>query len=127
MPLPSLTPQVCAPSNSALDEIVLRLISAGLTDQDGRVFTPNVVRVGVSIHHSVQSVALDTLVAQRLGGDAGKVGLGEGFIKKRKKEMCSVAEGAWAYAGCQGCCPTPCMFVVHGSVGNVCRPATSPS
>lgn len=35
--------QVCAPSNSALDEIVLRLISVGLTDQDGRVFTPNVV------------------------------------------------------------------------------------
>ena len=35
---------VCAPSNSALDEIVLRLITVGLTDQDGRVFTPNVVR-----------------------------------------------------------------------------------
>lgn len=29
------------------------------------------VRVGVSIHHSVQSVALDTLVEHRLGGDAG--------------------------------------------------------
>ncbi|PSC70977.1 putative helicase MAGATAMA 3 [Micractinium conductrix] len=63
---------VCAPSNSALDEIVLRLITVGLTDQDGRVFTPNVVRVGVSIHHSVQSVALDTLVEHRLGGDAAK-------------------------------------------------------
>ncbi|KAL4448164.1 hypothetical protein ABPG75_005383 [Micractinium tetrahymenae] len=63
---------VCAPSNSALDEIVLRLITVGLTDQDGRVFTPNVVRVGVSIHHSVQSVALDTLVDHRLGGDASK-------------------------------------------------------
>lgn len=35
---------VCAPSNSALDEIVLRLITAGLVDQDGRSFTPNVVR-----------------------------------------------------------------------------------
>lgn len=137
-------PQVCAPSNSALDEIVLRLITVGLTDQDGRVFTPNVVcarldrryvgrcrctaqqrsqgawlelgshsalrrciplwvrhnwlawlpatritaacppvvappcqvRVGVSIHHSVQSVALDTLVDHRLGGDASKVGVG---------------------------------------------------
>ena len=44
--LPPLLPpllQVCAPSNSALDEIVLRLITLGLTDQDGRVFTPNVV------------------------------------------------------------------------------------
>jgi hypothetical protein len=63
--------QVCAPSNSALDEIVLRLVSAGLTDQEGRSFTPNVVRVGVNIHHSVLSVALDTLVDTRLGGDAG--------------------------------------------------------
>ena len=31
------------------------------------------VRVGVSIHHSVQSVALDTLVEHRLGGEGGKV------------------------------------------------------
>ena len=37
--------QVCAPSNSALDEIVLRLITDGLTDQDGHTFTPNVVRL----------------------------------------------------------------------------------
>ena len=51
-PPPSLTnTQVCAPSNSALDEIVLRLISQGLTDREGRTYTPNVVRVGVSIHH----------------------------------------------------------------------------
>lgn len=42
--------QVCAPSNSALDEIVLRLITVGLTDQDGRVFTPNVVRPLGRIH-----------------------------------------------------------------------------
>ena len=63
--------QVCAPSNSALDEIVLRLITTGLTDQEGRMFTPNVVRVGVNIHHSVQSVALDTLVDHRLGRDSG--------------------------------------------------------
>ena len=32
------------------------------------------VRVGLSIHHSVQSVALDTLVEHRLGGEACKVG-----------------------------------------------------
>ena len=44
-PPPLAWPQVCAPSNSALDEIVLRLITNGLTDQDGRVFTPNVVRM----------------------------------------------------------------------------------
>ncbi|KAL6776825.1 hypothetical protein ACKKBF_B31070 [Auxenochlorella protothecoides x Auxenochlorella symbiontica] len=63
---------VCAPANSALDEIVLRLITSGLTDKDGKAFTPSVVRVGVNIHHSVQSVALDTLVTLRLGSEAGK-------------------------------------------------------
>lgn len=62
--------QVCAPSNSALDEIVHRLVTLGLTDQEGHVFTPNVVRVGVNIHHSVQSVALDTLVQHRLGRES---------------------------------------------------------
>lgn len=32
----------------------------------GKVFKPNIVRVGLSVHHSVQSVALDTLVDKRL-------------------------------------------------------------
>ena len=58
---------VCAPANSALDEIVLRLLTQGLLDAEGRSFTPSVVRVGVSIHHSVQSVSLDALAALRLG------------------------------------------------------------
>lgn len=67
--------QVCAPSNSALDEIVYRLISTGLLDKDGNIFTPNIVRIGVNIHHSVQSVALDNLVQHRLGrGADNKVG-----------------------------------------------------
>ena len=40
---------VCAPSNSALDEIVLRLLSAGLRGPSGDVYRPTVVRVGVQV------------------------------------------------------------------------------
>lgn len=58
---------VCAPSNSALDEIVLRIVRHGLMDKDGKNFAPNIVRAGVNVHHSVECVSLDTLVTQRLG------------------------------------------------------------
>ena len=48
------------------------------------------VRVGLSIHHSVQSVALDTLVEHRLGGEACKVG---GCVR--------VCEGGHVRAACR--------------------------
>lgn len=67
---------VCAPSNSALDEIVLRTISNGLMDGTGGSFTPNVVRMGVHVHHSVKSVALDALVEARHGGKVHYCGCG---------------------------------------------------
>eukprot|EP01018_Ginkgo_biloba_P018605 Gb_01813 [translate_table: standard] len=57
---------VCAPSNSALDEIVLRLINSGIRDENGQVYNPSIVRVGLQAHHSVQSVSMDYLVEQRL-------------------------------------------------------------
>eukprot|EP00854_Cymbomonas_tetramitiformis_P017674 gene17674-21055_t len=55
---------VCAPSNSALDEIVHRVITFGLTDLNGNRYTPSIVRIGVKCHHSVSSVSMDSLVAQ---------------------------------------------------------------
>lgn len=66
---------VCAPSNSALDEIVFRILSSGLLDKHGSTFAPSIVRVGVNVHHSVKSVALETLVDKRLGTSeqSGKV------------------------------------------------------
>ncbi|GFH19879.1 uncharacterized protein HaLaN_16907, partial [Haematococcus lacustris] len=60
---------VCAPSNSALDEIVLRILKSGLMDKDGAMYTPSLVRIGVNAHHSVRPVFLDTLVEARLGSD----------------------------------------------------------
>ena len=57
---------MCAPSNGALDEIVGRLLATGLTDSRGRLYTPKLVRVGVSVHHSVAAVSLERLVAERM-------------------------------------------------------------
>ncbi|KAH1099191.1 hypothetical protein J1N35_016112 [Gossypium stocksii] len=65
---------VCAPSNSALDEIVLRLLKTGVRDENVRAYTPKVVRIGLKPHHSVEAVSLDYLVNQKreLAGDKPK-------------------------------------------------------
>eukprot|EP00899_Mesostigma_viride_P027836 jgi/Mesvir1/8237/Mv12518-RA.2 len=57
---------VCAPSNAALDEVVLRLITVGLHDAQGNQYIPSVVRVGVNPHHSVAAVTMDALLAERV-------------------------------------------------------------
>ncbi|GIL49937.1 hypothetical protein Vafri_6246 [Volvox africanus] len=69
---------VCAPSNSALDEIVMRILRSGLMDKDGANFAPSLVRVGVRSHHSVSAVSLDNIVDSRLGAGekGGKTGGG---------------------------------------------------
>ncbi|XP_065856347.1 probable helicase MAGATAMA 3 [Euphorbia lathyris] len=58
---------VCAPSNSALDEIVLRLLRNGILDENVRPYNPKIVRIGLKAHHSVQSVCMDYLVKQKHG------------------------------------------------------------
>lgn len=37
-------------------------IFSGLRDENGMMYTPNLVRVGLNVHHSVQAVSMDTLV-----------------------------------------------------------------
>ncbi|KAJ4951213.1 hypothetical protein NE237_028045 [Protea cynaroides] len=59
---------VCAPSNSALDEIVLRLLNTGIRDENDRAYNPKIVRIGLRPHHSVQAVSMDYLVDQKLAG-----------------------------------------------------------
>ena len=43
---------ICAPSNSALDEIVLRIMKTGVYGPNGSAYSPTLVRVGVNVHHS---------------------------------------------------------------------------
>ncbi|CAI7892383.1 unnamed protein product [Closterium sp. NIES-54] len=78
---------VCAPSNAALDEIVLRLLHTGLRDDIGGIYSPSVVRVGLNAHHSVASVAMDNLVGAWGGWD------GRGGVRRR---VC-YAMDAWRY------------------------------
>ncbi|KAK4739697.1 hypothetical protein R3W88_003394 [Solanum pinnatisectum] len=65
---------VCAPSNSALDEIVLRILNTGIRDENDRVYSPKIVRIGLKAHHSVQAVSMDYLVEQRLSGMDSQIG-----------------------------------------------------
>ncbi|XWS55196.1 hypothetical protein CRYUN_Cryun10bG0153800 [Craigia yunnanensis] len=65
---------ICAPSNSALDEIVFRLLKTGVRDENVRTYTPKIVRIGLKSHHSVEAVSMDYLVNQKrnLAGDKQK-------------------------------------------------------
>ncbi|XP_014490127.1 probable helicase MAGATAMA 3 isoform X2 [Vigna radiata var. radiata] len=56
---------VCAPSNSALDEIVLRVLNGGVHDENDRVYCPKIVRIGLKAHHSIKAVSLDELMKQK--------------------------------------------------------------
>lgn len=58
---------VCAPSNAALDELVLRILQHGLLDGSGSRFDPSIVRIGVNVHHSVKQVSLEAQLEQKLG------------------------------------------------------------
>lgn len=64
---------VCAPSNAAVDELVLRL-KAGVTTINGKTRKINVLRLGRSdaINVAVKDVTLDELVRARLEGDNTK-------------------------------------------------------
>nr|POE79379.1 helicase sen1 [Quercus suber] len=61
---------VCAPSNAAVDEIVMRL-KDGVKTKDGRQHQISVVRIGRSdaINAQVQDVTIDELVARRMGNN----------------------------------------------------------
>jgi len=60
---------VCAPSNAAVDELVMRL-KEGVKTRGGKHVMLNVVRIGRSdaINQQVLDVTMDELVAKRLGG-----------------------------------------------------------
>ena len=39
---------ICAPSNAAIDEIILRILKRGLINSEANSFTPNILRLGVT-------------------------------------------------------------------------------
>ncbi|SCV02658.1 LAMI_0H01640g1_1 [Lachancea mirantina] len=60
---------ICAPSNAAVDELVLRLKS-GIYDKNGELFSPKLVRVGRSdaVSAAIKDLTLEELVERRLAG-----------------------------------------------------------
>src|SRR4051794_2740264 len=64
---------ICAPSNAAVDELVVRL-KEGVQPLSGPRQKINVIRIGRSdaINTSVKDVMLDELVRMRLEGDNGE-------------------------------------------------------
>ena len=57
---------VCAPSNGAVDEIVMRLMEEKLFHEDGSRYSPKIVRIGVKIHDEVKGQSMEHLAAEKL-------------------------------------------------------------
>ncbi|KAL4419979.1 hypothetical protein ABPG75_007077 [Micractinium tetrahymenae] len=53
---------VCTPSNAACDELLTRVMTDGFADGNGRIYRPNVVRVGSEKGESVNPAVRDRLV-----------------------------------------------------------------
>jgi senataxin len=66
---------VCAPSNAAVDNIILKIMEDGFIDGSGQRYNPSMIRVGVGQSKSVKDVALETKVDQILAenSDAGEL------------------------------------------------------
>ena len=63
---------VCAPSNSAVDEIVRRILRKELLDEHGKSYKPSIVRVGGNFRKDVANVSLERLIEERIKQDYGK-------------------------------------------------------
>lgn len=88
---------VCAPSNSALDEIVLRILNTGIRDENDHAYSPKIVRIGLKPHHSVQGVSMDHLVEQKLASMGAQVGDKQkqgGVAKDRDSVRASILDEA---------------------------------
>ncbi|CEP61653.1 DNA/RNA helicase SEN1 LALA0_S03e07756g [Lachancea lanzarotensis] len=59
---------ICAPSNAAVDELVLRLKS-GVLDKSGRAFSPKLVRIGRpdAVNAAIRDLTLEEQVDKKLG------------------------------------------------------------
>lgn len=74
---------ICAPSNAAVDELVLRLRSE-IPDHTGTSFRPNVVRLGRSdaINSAVKDLTLEELVEKELEGRNGDSKVSDNSIRE---------------------------------------------
>lgn len=82
---------VCAPSNAAVDNIILKIMEDGFIDGQGNRYNPSIIRVGVGQSAAVKAVALetkvDTILSEHL--DAGRL---ESSINGYKVELQRVTQ-----------------------------------
>ncbi|GAQ80554.1 P-loop containing nucleoside triphosphate hydrolases superfamily protein [Klebsormidium nitens] len=96
---------VAAPSNAALDEIVLRLLAAGLRDAAGDPYSPSIVRAGLNAHHSVAAVTMDAIVTQRMasmargGARAGSTGMERDRIRTAILDEAAIVCSTLSFSG----------------------------
>lgn len=65
---------VCAPSNSAVDNVILKIMEDGFVDGSGMRYNPSMIRVGVGQSAAVSSISLETKINQILSEvDMGQV------------------------------------------------------
>lgn len=57
---------VCAPSNAAVDNVIIKIMEEGFVDGSGQRYNPSMIRVGVGQSKTVKDVALETKVDQIL-------------------------------------------------------------
>ena len=60
---------ICAPSNTAIDEIIMRIALHGLYNENGSIIRPHIVRIGVldqNPNEIIKSVSLEVLAQQEL-------------------------------------------------------------
>lgn len=60
---------VCAPSNAAVDNIILKIMQDGFVDGKGQRYNPSMIRVGVGQSDAVRPVALETKIDSILSED----------------------------------------------------------
>jgi senataxin len=77
---------VCAPSNAAVDNIILKIMEDGFVDGSGKRYNPSMIRVGVGQSAAVKPVALETKVDAILGENFDPVKL-EASITGFKSEL----------------------------------------
>ncbi len=71
--------KICAPSNAAIDEIIVRIQERGLYGENGETVKPKIVRVGIldgEPHELVKQCALENLAQKEMNkgrGDSFKV------------------------------------------------------
>lgn len=53
---------VCAPSNAAVDNVILKIMEDGFVDGSGKRYNPSIIRVGVGKSMEVKDVALENQV-----------------------------------------------------------------